>query len=273
MTAQQEPVAGIAASAPHVDTSPIYKALIEARLALLAVNSFASQVAIGLIDKVLNAAPDDASAPALHEPAQLPESMSRDEMLKYYSEYANVRCNEALRYQKRIRELEAALATHERAAPALKNLNIAKEWLAEKLDKHGDDSDAAAGQANPQAPCKTYPGCNGGNCLGCGERAAPAPEHLTITTDREGRCVLVSWQDDEHQVLRIVWEAEGPYTPHESTRSQPVAAEGVRDAQDAARYRCLRRGQHWSVIDGIGDTLRAEVLDAAIDAALSESDE
>lgn len=65
MTAQQEPVAALAASAPPVDTSPMYKALIEARLALLAVNSFASQVAIGLIDKVLNAAPDDASAPAL----------------------------------------------------------------------------------------------------------------------------------------------------------------------------------------------------------------
>lgn len=36
---------------------------------------------------------------------------------------------------------------------------------------------------------------------------------------------------------------------------------------DAERYRCLRRGQYWSVIDGIGDTLRADALDAAIDAA------
>ena len=35
--------------------------------------------------------------------------------------------------------------------------------------------------------------------------------------------------------------------------------------KDAERYRLLRRGQHWSVIDGIGDTLRAEALDAAID--------
>ena len=38
---------------------------------------------------------------------------------------------------------------------------------------------------------------------------------------------------------------------------------------DAERYRILRRGQHWSVIDGIGDTLRADVLDAAIDAAMA----
>lgn len=35
---------------------------------------------------------------------------------------------------------------------------------------------------------------------------------------------------------------------------------------DAERYRKLRRGQHWSVVDGIGNTLRAEALDAAVDA-------
>ena len=41
-----------------------------------------------------------------------------------------------------------------------------------------------------------------------------------------------------------------------------------RDAavRDAERYRLLRRGQHWSVINGIGDELRADQLDAAIDA-------
>ena len=38
--------------------------------------------------------------------------------------------------------------------------------------------------------------------------------------------------------------------------------------KDAWRYRELRRGQHWSVIDGIGNTLRADDLDAAIDAAM-----
>jgi len=40
---------------------------------------------------------------------------------------------------------------------------------------------------------------------------------------------------------------------------------------DAERYRLVRRGQHWSVINGIGDTLRAEALDAAIDAIRKES--
>ena len=54
---------------------------------------------------------------------------------------------------------------------------------------------------------------------------------------------------------------------------QPDRAEAAgrrqqaQNMKDAARYRLLRRGQHWSVIDGIGDTLSAEVLDAAIDKA------
>jgi len=38
--------------------------------------------------------------------------------------------------------------------------------------------------------------------------------------------------------------------------------------RDALRYRLLRRGQHWSVINGIGDELRADDLDAAVDAKL-----
>jgi hypothetical protein len=37
---------------------------------------------------------------------------------------------------------------------------------------------------------------------------------------------------------------------------------------DAERYTILRRGQHWSVINGIGDELKGDALDAAIDAAL-----
>lgn len=40
--------------------------------------------------------------------------------------------------------------------------------------------------------------------------------------------------------------------------------------KDAERYRLLRKGQHWSTINGIGDTLRADQLDAAIDEALAK---
>ena len=49
-----------------------------------------------------------------------------------------------------------------------------------------------------------------------------------------------------------------------------LAAELSALRADAERYRLLRRGQQWSVIDGIGDTLRADALDARIDAALRQ---
>ena len=49
--------------------------------------------------------------------------------------------------------------------------------------------------------------------------------------------------------------------------ARPVPAVQSQDAIDAKRYRALRRGQAWSVIDGIGDDLRGEALDAAIDAS------
>lgn len=45
---------------------------------------------------------------------------------------------------------------------------------------------------------------------------------------------------------------------------------GSEMAKDAERYRMVRRGQHWSVIDGIGNDLCAEVLDSAIDAAMGK---
>lgn len=41
-----------------------------------------------------------------------------------------------------------------------------------------------------------------------------------------------------------------------------------RELKDGMRYRAIRRGQKWSVIDGIGNTLRADDLDAAVDAEL-----
>lgn len=50
-------------------------------------------------------------------PPTLPESMSRDEMLKYYSDYANMVCREVTDYQRRIRELETALAADGVAVP------------------------------------------------------------------------------------------------------------------------------------------------------------
>lgn len=50
---------------------------------------------------------------------------------------------------------------------------------------------------------------------------------------------------------------------------EAIALLAERDAlrADAERYRLVRRGQHWSVVNGVGDHLRAEELDSAVDAA------
>ena len=45
---------------------------------------------------------------------------------------------------------------------------------------------------------------------GAGAERAPSVgaegRHLTITTNTQGDAVLVSWQDDEHRILEVVWE-------------------------------------------------------------------
>ncbi len=60
-----------------------------------------------------------------------------------------------------------------------------------------------------------------------------------------------------------------PYTRqpkrYVTTPREPLTDEQAIDAQ---RYRLLRRGQYWSVIDGVGDVLRTDELDIAIDAAI-----
>jgi len=40
---------------------------------------------------------------------------------------------------------------------------------------------------------------------------------------------------------------------------------------DAARYRMLRPGRYWSVVNGIGDRLHGDKLDSAIDAAMRDA--
>lgn len=42
---------------------------------------------------------------------------------------------------------------------------------------------------------------------------APGDRHLTVTTDAQDNAVLVSWQDDEHRILEIVWERDAPAVP------------------------------------------------------------
>lgn len=43
------------------------------------------------------------------------------------------------------------------------------------------------------------------------EKAQPAPSpqptrRLTVTTTESGEALMVSWQDDDHQILEVVWE-------------------------------------------------------------------
>lgn len=71
-----------------------------------------------------------------------------------------------------------------------------------------------------------------------------------------------------HPILRQVLFAPGEYFTADQMRAYARAALSAGDAVDAQRYRLVRRGQHFSVINGIGDTLRGEALDAAADAAM-----
>lgn len=73
--------------------------------------------------------------------------------------------------------------------------------------------------------------------------------------------------DDQDRLFVLLCEIRAACGDN-GKRMQPELVEYIREiAEDAARYQLLRRGQRWSVINGIGDTLRADELDAAIDAA------
>ena len=77
-------------------------------------------------------------------------------------------------------------------------------------------------------------------------------------------------QDDFVQVVeqqdRLAEIADAAIRAMLASGVQPAPSVPDDIARDADRYRLLRRGQHWSVINGIGDELRAEALDAAIDS-------
>ena len=68
-------------------------------------------------------------------------------------------------------------------------------------------------------------------------------------------------------LLRRVWTDDALREYGDARAAHAVAQIKARDAlrKDAERYRFLRRGQHWSVVDGIGNVLRGDTLDAAID--------
>lgn len=67
--------------------------------------------------------------------------------------------------------------------------------------------------------------------------------------------------------LRKAFTGE-PYKANEDLDA--ALLEVARLRKDAERYAVVRRGQHWSVIDGIGDPLTGDRLDAGIDAVIAE---
>ena len=75
----------------------------------------------------------------------------------------------------------------------------------------------------------------------------------------QGPTGFASWQDAavHERLLRVKLERS-----IKAAQAEPAGG----DKEDADKYRLIRRGQHWSVVDGIGNTLRGDDLDAAVDA-------
>ncbi|MGE5452217.1 MAG: hypothetical protein ACM3VZ_10315 [Acidobacteriota bacterium] len=109
--------------------------------------------------------------------------------------------------------------------------------------------------------------------------AAPVvKESLTVaaTVDKQGLPPLpetpyqlyYEWPDDEDGYGGSEVVDGDAYT---ADQMRAYALSAISSAgKDAERYRMVRRGQHWSVIDYKGDELRAEALDAAADAAIAK---
>ncbi|WP_454710994.1 hypothetical protein [Cupriavidus nantongensis] len=85
---------------------------------------------------------------------------------------------------------------------------------------------------------------------------SPLPEHVPPATSADDRL---------HALLADIRAAAGDCGERMQAELPAYIGELRRDA---ARYRWLRRGQTFSVVDCIGNDLRAEELDTAIDAAL-----
>ena len=147
--------------------------------------------------------------------------------------------------------------------------DYARQWPKEKASvtfrRWFDEQRASHGQAGEPVACYTIEDVRKARSEGYRngvESSAPSKitkemRHAFREKYKEGSI----WTDR----LAIALEGMLAVAPQPSTA--PLSDDIVKDA---ARYRLLRRGRHWSVIDGIGnDLLRAEALDAAVDAALA----
>ena len=94
---------------------------------------------------------------------------------------------------------------------------------------------------------------------------------ITCRSCGEGTEVRHKNNSDEPDSYIADWNAAAPYPAMLRKELDALRAQLTEAQRDAERYRSLRRGQKWSVIDWKGDALRADDLDAAIDAAKGES--
>lgn len=131
-----------------------------------------------------------------------------------------------------------------------------------------------AGAPHPSQECMN---CGGsgidpdtlGTCPACyGARAALATQQeAQPQADPDAAAkVMYAKHPTYRGTMALPWEAAPDLVRQEWREKAARAVPAGGDKEDADKYRLIRRGQHWSVIDGIGNTLRGDDLDAAVDA-------
>jgi len=92
-----------------------------------------------------------------------------------------------------------------------------------------------------------------------------SPGSITVQTESGYTCTL--WKSGHGGVEALAYQMADMLRNLTAAPQAPALDAGV--VRDAERYRIVRRGQHWSTINGIGDVLRGEALDADADAKLA----
>ena len=78
-------------------------------------------------------------------------------------------------------------------------------------------------------------------------------------------CDAIAEAHDGSEWSREEWQRLDAEGTAQKARIAELEAQVEAQRKNAERYLKVRRGQHWSVIDGAGETLRGETLDAAVD--------
>lgn len=115
-----------------------------------------------------------------------------------------------------------------------------------------------------------YPACalfRGGQCT-CDAEGEQKPDHIP---DAGKMIDPTEWPDFPPKLYEAIDQRNNVEVMTQVWRwAKPIMDAAVQQYQaNTKRYRLLRSGQHFSVINGIGDTMRGEALDAAVDAIAS----